>query len=114
MDKPVRTIITPKQIRVGSAENITLCNYVLEVPEAKRLTFLLLGSAEKGWMPAAKMVAQFMETVKAGLERPDGIIVSGMPFVSVLQIDIPKGQLVITGTTNVDVEQEAQNGDDSC
>ena len=69
---------------------------ILNNPNAKRLTFFMLGDRHKGFIPPAKMFSEFRKTLDEALASPEDRVVLSHPFVSVLQVDLPEGPVIVT------------------
>lgn len=70
---------------------------ILNNPNAKRLTFLMVGDRQRGFIPSAKMFNEAAEKIDAALtSNSKGPILITHPFISVMQVDLPEGPVLVT------------------
>ena len=79
-----------------------LVKYKLKIPKGKRVTFFLLGSVERGFIPPRKMLMEFSDNLKKALNSLDHPIIITHPFLTVMQVDLPKDSYVYVGSQEED------------
>jgi hypothetical protein len=89
---PVRPKVIELQAQNGRFE------LVLDNPHAKRLTMFQLGDRKMGFMPPPKMTKDFRALLEQAMasEHLSVVMTVSHPFVSVLQVDLPEGPVVVT------------------
>jgi hypothetical protein len=101
MDK-VRVTTTPLDLTPPPVKVIELqaqhgkFELVLDNPNAKRLTIFMLGDRKRAFIPPSKWFQDFRQMLTEALTSPENRVMVTHPMVSVLQVDLPAGPVVVT------------------
>lgn len=84
------------KIHIGRKHGIVLVEQTVDNPEDTLLTVFMLGDRKKGYIVSDQMRQDFAQSLQEALNSPNPKFVITHPFVSVIQIMMPKGQILIT------------------
>jgi hypothetical protein len=95
MSDPATPVPTPVKVIELQAQHGKF-ELVLDNPNAKRLTIFMLGDRKRGFLPPQRWVDDFRQTLAKALESKEDRVIVTHPLISVLQVDLPEGPLVVS------------------
>jgi len=94
------------KVTVGKENSILIGEHAFNVEEELTITFFLLGSRVKGFIPSTQMFADFAKKLEQVLDpgHKGPRIITTHPFVSCMQVTLPKGPVLVGSVSKEDSE----------